>query len=120
MPEDNSSLDTRLEQDLRQAFRREPAPEGFAERVIALAGAGPGTRTGRPVASPFWRRPLALAVAAAVFAAAAVPPALFQYRKHREAEAAEARRELLVALSVTRVKLQQARERIQRIQKHAL
>ena len=96
-----------LEDDLRRALRLEPAPADFAARVLSK------TRV-----VPFWRRPVALAIAAALALAALIPPAVYQHR--RQQRALEARDQLAAALAITRVQLQQVRERIQRNTRHKL
>ena len=92
-----------LEDDLRKALRREPAPADFAVRVL-----------GKTRAVPFWRRPAALAIAAALILAALIPP----YRQHQRA--VEARDQLMAALSITRVQLQQVQEKIRWNTRHKL
>ncbi len=106
-----------FEDDLRNALRREAAPDGFAERVIALAGSG-GAK--RPIPIALWRRPLVWALAAGLLVAAAIPPAASEYRRRREERAMAAKQELLLALTVTRVKLLKAQDKIQRTQRRAL
>jgi hypothetical protein len=96
-----------LEDDLRTALRREAAPADFTARVLA--------KTRVP---PFWRRPVTLAIAAAVALAALVPPSVYEYRRQRRA--IEARDQLIAALSITRVQLQQVRERIRQNTRHKL
>lgn len=88
-----------LEDDLRRALRREPAPPDFAARVLA------NTRV-----LPFWRRPIALPLAAILTVTALVPSAIYQY--HRQQRAFEARDQLIAALSITRTQLQQAKEKL--------
>jgi hypothetical protein len=105
-----------FEDDLRAALRREPPPGDFAARVLAAAA-----RQQRVVAFPFWRRPAAWAVAAGLAAAAILPPAVLEYRRHEAQRALEAQHQLLSALSITRAKLRQTRERVHRATaKHAL
>jgi hypothetical protein len=99
-----------LDDELRAALQREPAPADFAVRLLAKT-ALPKTRTSKARILPFWRRPVTLAVAAALALAALVPSAVYEYRQQRRA--AEARDQLIAALSITRVQLQHVRERIQ-------
>lgn len=96
-----------LEDDLRRALRREPAPADFAARVLSH------TRV-----VPFWRRPAAFAIAAALTMAALIPTAVYQHR--RQQRGIEARDQLIEALAITHVQLQQVRERIQRNTRHKL
>lgn len=98
-----------FEDDLRAALRREQPPGGFAAKVLAAAA-----RQDSVAAFPFWRRPAAWAVAAGFAAAAILPPAVLEYRHREEQRALEAKHELLSALSITRAKLRQTRERVHR------
>ncbi len=107
-----------LEQDLRSALRREPAPPDFAAKVLARAAALQAQK--KVYVIPVWRRPAAWAVAAVLAIAAVIPPAVSEYQRRREVRALAARRELLLALSITRAKLRQTRERIQRNTRHVL
>ena len=91
-----------LENELREALRREPAPADFAANVLARAA----VKRRRPA--------LAVAMAAGLVAAALIPPAVSDYHRRQQARALEARRELLVALSITRTKLLQTQARIER------
>jgi hypothetical protein len=98
-----------FEDDLRAALRREPPPADFAAKVLAAAA-----RQKSVVAFPFWRRPAGWALAAGLAAAAILPPAVLEYRHREEQRALEAKHELLSALSITRAKLRQTRERVHR------
>jgi hypothetical protein len=93
-----------FEDDLKAALQREAAPAGFAARLLAK------TTLRKSRVLPFWRRPAALAIAAVLALTALVPSAVYQYRQHRRA--IEARDQLLLALSIARVQLQQVREKI--------
>jgi negative regulator of sigma E activity len=97
-----------LEDDLRAALRRESPPSDFAARVLAKT-----LRKTRVI--PFWRRPAAMAIAAAV-ALAAVIPSVYEYQRQRRG--IEARDQLVLALSITKVQLQQAREKIRHNARH--
>lgn len=112
-----------FDQEMKSALRRDAAPPDFAAKVLArVTQATPAqTETGaRVVTMPLWRRQAAWALAAGLSIAAIVPPAVVEYRQRRETRALTARRELLVALAITRTKLQQTRERIQRTTRHTL
>jgi hypothetical protein len=91
-----------IEDDLRAALRHEAAPPDFAAKVLA-----------RTRVVPMWRRPAVLAMAAALVVAAVVP-AGYQYRRQqdRQQRAIEAKDQLVLALSITRVQLQRTTERI--------
>jgi negative regulator of sigma E activity len=101
-----------LEDDLRAALRREPAPAEFAAGVLAR------TILQKPRVLPFWRRPVTLGMAAALSLAAVVPPAVYEYRQQRRA--LEARNQLILALSITRTQLQQIREKIRQNTRHKI
>jgi hypothetical protein len=88
-----------IDDALRTAMRREPAPEGFAARVV------------RRAAEEKPRRYLPLALAAGVALAVLTPSAIFEYRRW---QALEARDQLRQALLITRVELQAAREKVYR------
>lgn len=91
-----------FENELRAALRREPAPADFARRLQARL----------PV--PIWRRPVTLALAAGLLLAAVIPPAVTEYQHRRQERALEARRQVVLALRITSVKLHQAAERVQK------
>jgi hypothetical protein len=97
--------DDDFERELRAALRREAAPPDFAAKLK------------RRLPTPMWKRPAVWAIAAAVLFAALLPPAVLEYRRER---GLEARRELMVALRITNVKLRQTKERIQRATRHTL
>jgi hypothetical protein len=116
-----------FEDELREALRREPAPPDFAAKVLARAqaakrGAIPNGRVPAKVVSvPLRRRPaVAIAIAAGLALAALIPPWVSEYHRRQEIRGLEARRELLLALTITRAKLIEARARIQRAQRHTL
>lgn len=101
-----------LEDDLRRALRREPAPADFAARILSK------TTLAKTRVLPFWRRPVTFAVAAALVLAALAPPAVYEYRRQRRA--VEARDQLILALSITKVQLQHVGERIRRNTRHKI
>jgi hypothetical protein len=101
-----------IEDELRAALRREPAPADFAARILSK------THVAKTHLSKTSRAPWTLAVAAALALAALIPPAVHEYRRERRAIAA--RDQLIEALSITRVQLQQAKEKIRRNTRHPL
>jgi hypothetical protein len=103
-----------IEDQLRTALRREEAPSDFAAKVLAKASA----RRSAPV--PIWQRPAVVAIAAGLALAALMPPAVSEYHRREEARGLEAKRELLVALTITRTKLLQVKERIKQNTRHTL
>lgn len=105
-----------FDDDIRAALRREPAPPGFAAKVLEEVAKN------RVIEFPVWRRPATWAMAAGLAIAALTPPAIIEYRhKQEQQRALEARNQLMLALKITRVKLQQARERVRHATaKHAI
>ena len=93
-----------FEGELRGALRREAAPADFAKKLRARV----------PVEMPVWRRPMVWAIAAVLLLAASIPPSVSEYRRRQRERGMEARRELVIALRITNMKLHQAREKIQR------
>jgi len=85
-----------LEQDLRNVLRRQDPPEGFTERVLA--------RT-RQHSAPSASRWIGVAIAAGLLLAAGN----FEYRQY---EGRKAKRELLLALSITGNKLNIVHQKI--------
>ena len=95
----------RLEEALKQALRREEAPDGFAERVLA--------RVASPVAKPgpwIWLR-WALAATLSLLLLAT-----FQYNteRRRRAEGELAKAQVVTALRITAEKLEYTREKVVR------
>jgi hypothetical protein len=115
-----------MDENLRDALRREAAPAGFAERVIRTAGIRLDlTKNAAPTGAgtiPWWRtRRFALANAVALTAAMTIGGRVYQRNQEEralEARSLEARRQLITALSVTRTSLQKTRERIRRVTSH--
>ena len=103
-----------LEDGLRDALRREPAPADFAAKVLARTVVSPNRGL------PWWRRPVTLAFAAGLVLGALVPTAVFEYNQREERRALAARNQLMAALAITRTRLQQAKARIQRQTRHTL
>jgi len=111
-----------FEDDLRTALRREPAPPDFAAGVLAktvLARTPLATPRLAIVPAPLWRRPAVLALAAVLILAALIPQAVM-HRRREQKRALQARDQLIAALSITRVQLQQAKEKIRQNTRHAL
>jgi hypothetical protein len=110
-----------LDDLMRSALSRDEEslqpPPDFAAKVLAKTV---GLRKTKVIAMPLWRKPAAWALAAGLSIAAIVPPSAMEYQRRREARALEARRELFIALELTRVKLRQTKERIQRTTRHTL
>ena len=79
-----------LENDLREAMRRVPAPEGFAERVLARVNSRPA-EAGRYT---WWR------AAAATFLLAAILGGWGAHQTMRRREGERAREQVLLALRI--------------------
>jgi hypothetical protein len=96
---------SRLEDELRNALRREEPPQGFASRVLARAEAGPAPRR--------WFAWPPLRWASAVTAVAVVAGGLSYERERRtRAEGERAKEQVLLALHITGSKLQFVKEKI--------
>jgi hypothetical protein len=95
----------KLEDELRNALRRQDPPAGFAERVIQQAGpARANFRPAQPKRRPYvWWPAFAAAAAAVVFS-------LSVENRHRQEE--EAGRQAIVALRIASQKLNAVREKV--------
>lgn len=94
-----------FEMQLRQAMGREQAPSDFAAKVLARA------KTQKVVEISWWSRPVALAVAALLVLGIAIPAAL-RLEEYRKAE--HARQQLILAMQITKSKLDSTRLKLQR------
>ena len=115
MSEENDFED--MENALRSALRRTAAPPDFAARVLAGTRASvtfmkPPARAMRP---RFWlRRSFTLAMASALAVVAIVPAVVLDHKRREEARGLKAERDLLTALAITKVQLQQAGIKVRR------
>ena len=101
----------RLENELRNALKREDPPEGFAERVLARADetkkiSRPGIFT-----QPVFR----WALAGAMCLLLAVAGIEYRRAELEQARGEAAKAQLLLALRITADKLQLAQEKVQRL-----
>ncbi|HEX4135133.1 MAG TPA: hypothetical protein VHY84_11025 [Bryobacteraceae bacterium] len=105
-----------LDEELIAALRREAAPENFAAGVLAKTTLAktPSSRA-RDWA---FRRPAIFALAAVLILALVLPSAIYEYRRQQRGR--EARDQLIAALSITRVQLQQVQEKIRRNTRHRI
>jgi hypothetical protein len=94
-----------MEKALRAALVRQAAPPDFAARVQAAT---------RPPAKSWPRRPFTLALAAALAALAIVPAVVVDYQHREEARGLKAKQDVLTALTITRDRLQRARDEVRR------
>jgi hypothetical protein len=113
---------SRWEDALREALRREDAPDGFAERVLAKAKAeaAEGSKTGHEM-----RWPASLLAAfripqlrwATALAAVALAVGTVEYRGEMEkrAEGERARDQVMLALRITGGKLRETQAMIRKI-----
>ena len=110
-----------FEDKLRNALRRQPAPEGFAEKVMARItglpqpGAQPGRRFGAFFASPIFR--WAGALAACLLIVGGVAHYQRQERLRQQGELAKV--QVKQALRIASVKLNVARKKVQDIGREA-
>jgi hypothetical protein len=97
---------SRLEDELRNAMRREDAPPGFAARVMARIDAAPARRHVFHLPAFRWA---AAAVAAMLLLAAGIG-----YERQRTArmEGERAKEQVMLALRITGSKLQFVKEKI--------
>jgi adenine-specific DNA methylase len=92
-----------IEDQLREALKREPAPADFKRKVIQAVPAK------RNISIFWWKRRFSLALAFAVILAAVVPAVIVEQRHRR---GVEARDQLLNALRVTNTTLRHTKEMI--------
>lgn len=110
-------FETKIEHELRDALKREAAPEGFAERVLARV------RQDEAQKASTWSGLLGLvrqpafrfAALAAVFVA--MIGGVAEYRRYEQEQQAgrESKRQLMQALRVTGAKLQYAHQKVEGI-----
>lgn len=101
----NWNSDEEMEKALRGALGRQAAPPDFAAKVLA--------KTRQPAKS--WPlRPLTLALAATLAALAIVPAVVLDYQRREEARGLKAKQDVLTALTITRDRLQRARDEVRR------
>ena len=100
-----------LENELRNALRREEPPEGFAERVLAQATE---TKQISPI-NVFARAGFRWALAGALCLLLAVAGVEYWQRKQEKAQGEAAKAQLMLALRITANKLQLAQERIHQL-----
>ena len=108
------------EESLKNALRREPAPEGFADRVLMRVAE---QNSVRPIASrrESWLRIFAQpvvrwAAAAAVCAGVIAGGIYYRNVQQERAQGEAAKQRLILALRIAGSKLQLAKSRVQHIQ----
>lgn len=103
--------DSMFEQELRAHLRALPAPEGFANRVLARAAAVPKHET---TAWPLRaiRNHLVRGVAAAMLLFSLGVGGYFEHRRERQIAGEHARQQVLLALRITGSTLQDVRNKV--------
>jgi len=104
----------RFDDALKQALRREEAPAGFAERVLARAAAHPARPGLRESFGSWWRLPVLRWSAAAAVILALMFGAEYTAERRRRAEGELARRQVLTAVRITAGKLDYVRNKVLR------
>jgi hypothetical protein len=104
----------RLEDELRDALRREEPPTGFAAKILAQTVGGPALQVIPRRDRSWFQRPVGLAMAAALASLAIVPAAMVEQHRREQARGLKAKQELLTALAITREQFQQAKAKVQR------
>ncbi len=101
-----------LEQELRAALRPLPAPQGFANRVVARSLESPVHRMPPPTVRRTGLPPiLRWSIAAALLLAIALGGVL-EYQRQRQIAGERARQQVLLALRITAFTLQTVRNRV--------
>lgn len=99
-----------IEQALKAALQREPAPEGLAQRIVQLANIREASRRLGPAVIPWWRLPLLRWAAVGVTAACAVGAALEYHQQQVRGE--QARQQVLLALRITGSRLRVVHQQV--------
>lgn len=110
-----------FENDLKDALRREEAPEGFADRVLARAAREKQQAHSDPRESllTFFTRPLVRWAAAGALAAALIAGGV-QYRnvQRERAEGEAAKERLMLAVRIAGAKLYHAKSKVNHPESH--
>lgn len=112
-----------IDDEIKRALSRKPAPPDFADQVLARAAK---QTTARPVAASvslraFWReffslrRPLRLATASALLIAMTAGTVHYRSVRKERAEGEAAKQRLVLALRIAGSKLQLARTKVQQL-----
>jgi hypothetical protein len=98
-----------FEQDVRRVLRRQPAPPGFAQKVVARLESAQGPRKAASNLRPSFGRWLAAAAATVLISFGGT-----QYYSHRRAvaEAERAHHDIMLALQITADKFALVKERL--------
>jgi RNA polymerase sigma-70 factor (ECF subfamily) len=109
-------LQMNLDEELIAALRREAAPDDFAAGVLAKTTLA--KRAPSPARVWAFRRPAIFALAAALILAIVLPSAIYEHSRQQRGR--EARDQLIAALSITRVQLQQVQKKIRQNTRHRI
>ena len=101
-----------FEQDLRRAFRRKPAPPGFADRVLARLEQR-DVRPAPAVATPPRLAPVRRLAVAAAITLAAIGGAQYYTHQRTAAEAERVQKEVGLALQIVSEKLALVQHKLQ-------
>ena len=86
-----------LERELREGLAARPAPEGFAERVLARVASRKAPPRSHPAFFLHWRGALGVALIAAVL----ITAGLWQRRRQQRIAGERARAQVILALRIT-------------------
>jgi len=104
-------LESRLEQELRAHLRAQPAPVGFADRVLARVDALPQHEpTPWPLRTV--RNPLVRGAIAATLLVSVGVGGYFEQQRQRQIAGEHARQQVLLALRITSSTLQDVRNKV--------
>lgn len=100
-----------FDQQLREALRTRPAPQGFTERVMRRVP-GPRVIQKRRRTTLFFRFPAAARLAAVASVLVAVLVGGMVYQRQRQIAGERARQQVLLALRITGTTLQQVEQKV--------
>jgi hypothetical protein len=104
-------LESTFEQELRASLQPRPAPEGFADRVLARVDALPRHE---PVPWPMRtiRNPVVRGAIAAILLLTVSLGGYFEHQRQRQVAGEHARQQVLLALKITSSTLQDVRNKV--------
>ena len=109
-----------LDEELRSALRRQEPPSGFVERVMARVAGRPAPRAAWAQAvRVFFRLPRLRWAAVGAVACLVLAIGVVQYRREQRAQGEMAKEQLKQALHIASSKLNQARKRVQEIDRRS-
>jgi len=115
---------SRSEDALKRAMRRQPAPDGFADRVLARVAEQSSTESGPARRDSWWRvfsQPLVRWGTAGALAAALIAGGLHYHQvqhdkvERERAQGEAAKQQLMLALRIASSKLQLAKSKVNEI-----